>query len=42
MTVVIMSKLFQFPLQVAGVPEECMVKAFATSRADQSFDEGMR
>ena len=37
-----MPKFFQFPLQVAGVPEECMIKMFTANGPDQPFDEGMR
>lgn len=40
--VVIVTKFFQLSLQIAGVPEKCMVKIFGANGADQPFDEGMR
>ena len=36
-----MPKFFQFPLQVVGVPVECIVKVFVVNGPDQPFDEGM-
>ncbi len=39
MSVVIMPKFFQLPLQVAGVPEECMVKIFTANGPDQPFED---
>jgi len=41
MMVVIIPELFQFSLQVAGVPEKCVVEILAANSSDQSFDEGM-
>jgi len=44
MRVVILPKFFQFPLQVAAVPEECMVKIFTAngpvSRSMKGCDNG--
>jgi hypothetical protein len=40
MHTVILAEFFQFPLQIAGVPEEYVVEAFAVKGSDQSFDEG--
>jgi hypothetical protein len=42
MSVVILSKFFQLSLQIAGIPEERMVKVFTTNRSDQSLNKGMR
>jgi hypothetical protein len=42
MSVVILSELFQFPLQIADIPKEDVVKVFTTNRSDQSLNKGMR
>jgi hypothetical protein len=42
MSVVIVPIFFQLSLQVAGVPEERMVKMFTANGSDQPFDERMR
>jgi hypothetical protein len=41
-SVVILSKIIQFSLQIAGIPEAYMVKVFAANSTDQSFDERVR
>ena len=42
MSVVILSKCFQLSLQIAGIPEEDMVKVFRANGSDESFNERMR
>jgi hypothetical protein len=42
MSIVIVPIFFQLSLQVAGVPEERMVKEFTANGSDQPFDERMR
>jgi hypothetical protein len=42
MSVVIVPIFFRLSLQVAGVPEERMVKIFTANGSDQPFDERMR
>ena len=42
MMVVIMPELSQFFLQVACVPEKCVVEIFVANGSDQPLDEGMR
>jgi hypothetical protein len=37
-----MPRFFQVSLQVAGVPEECMVNIFTVNGHDQPFDERTR
>ncbi len=37
-----MPKVFQLPLQVAGIPAECRVKILAANSSDQPLDKGMR
>jgi hypothetical protein len=40
--VVILAKISQLSLQIAGIPEERLVKEFPTHGPDQSFNEWMR
>ena len=40
--VVILAEIRQLSLQIAGIPEEYMVKVFAANSTDQSFDERVR
>ncbi len=42
MMVVIRLEVRQLFLQIAGIPEECMVKIFTANSADESLNEGMR
>ena len=41
MMVIVMLELSQLSLQVAGIPEKCVVKILATNGSDQSFYERM-
>jgi len=42
MMIIVILELSQFSLQVAGSPEQCVVKVFSANGSDQSFYEGMR
>ena len=42
MRIVILAEIGQLSLQVAGIPEERLIKEFSSYDPDQSFDEGMR
>jgi len=42
MAVVIDLKIGKLSLQIAGVPEQCVIKELSANRSDQPFDKRMR
>jgi hypothetical protein len=42
MTVIVPLELNELQLQVGGRPEEGVIQAFPSNRANEPFDEGMR
>ncbi len=42
MAVIVPLEIEELPLQIRGRPEEGAIKTFASNRANQPFNEGMR
>ena len=42
MSVVIMSKIFQFSHKILSIPKEYVIKVFTANGSDESLNEGVR